>query len=128
MAMIKNCNKMYGFTFKWNEQLKSCTFIVLFLLLIKNSDSRTIDKSSFKDIMIPDAVLQCRAACLEKFALQMDNAVTPPNCHDINNCAMCWDFCGLLFVEERHIFKSMCTNHTCVSFTKFLLSFIQCME
>lgn len=111
-------NKMSGFTFNMKNQIKSYTLIILLMFIIINDavDCRTIDINSYKDIMMPEAIVECRAACLEKFNNDMNNGVTLPNCQDINDCAMCWDFCEFLFVEERHIFKLMCTNHTCVSF------------
>lgn len=104
--------------FKVRKQSESCIYIVLLMLIIRNNpvDGRTIRMSSYKDIMIPEAIVECRAACMNRFLFEMENALTGPSCHGDNNCAMCWDFCQTLFVEERHIFKSMCTNHTCVSF------------
>lgn len=91
---------------------------MLLILILQNGaiESRMIDVNNYKHTKMPDTIVQCRAECINKFSLQMDNIVTLPNCFENNKCAMCWDFCEILFEKERHIFKSICTNHTCVSF------------
>lgn len=103
---------------KTRKQLMFGIFVVLMILIVSDNcvDGRTIDTRNYKDIMIADAVVQCRTNCVQHFLLEEDNKIDELNCREHNNCAMCWDFCDLLFVEEPKVFKSICTSHLCVSF------------
>lgn len=94
--------------------------IVAVLLISIGSDNRvngrTIETKTHKQIMITDSVVQCRTACVQHFLLDTENQIDLLNCREHNNCAMCWDFCQLLFIEEPKVFKSICSSHFCVSF------------
>lgn len=116
---------MSGIRMNLLTQFKPCTLITLVILVLlnKSASGRTIELKNYRDVMIPNEIIQCRAACIDKFLLETDNMIMLPNCHDHNNCAMCWDFCQTLFIEERHIFKSICTNHTCVSLNQHFFLF-----
>lgn len=99
------------------KQSAFCMLTVLFILILSTErvESRNIEMQNYRDVMIPEAIVQCRASCIKRFLFEVENMLTMPSCDDNSNCAMCWDFCQTLFIEERHIFKSICTNHTCVS-------------
>lgn len=100
------------------KQSEFCILTVALILILSTErvDSRTVEMQNYRDLMIPEAIVQCRASCIERFLFEVENMLTMPSCDGHSNCAMCWDFCQTLFIEERHIFKSICTNHTCVSF------------
>lgn len=122
---IKNkCSKMNGFSTNILKQLKSCTLVALIILVLlnKSASGRTIKSKNYQDAMNPDVIVQCQSECIEKFLFQMDNLVTLENNQNYNNCAMCKDFCQILYAKDRHIFKSICADHTCVSFF-FLIKF-----
>lgn len=100
---------------------KQIIFGVLAILIIligsdKCVDGRTIETKTYKDIMITDSVVQCRTACVRHFLLETENQNDLLNCREHNNCAMCWDFCQLLFIEDAKVFKSICSSSFCVSF------------
>lgn len=91
---------------------------VLIILIVSDNcvHGRTIETKNYRDAMIADPVVQCRTTCVQHFLLESDNKIELLNCREHNNCAMCWDFCQLLFVEDPKVFKSICTSHLCVSF------------
>lgn len=102
-----------------SKQFVSIIFVMLIVLSVSDTrvDGRTIEPAnSYKDILIPDIMVQCRASCIDRFLLKKDNEVELLNCGEHSNCAMCWDFCETLFVE-RQLFKNICSNYFCVSFT-----------
>lgn len=103
-----------------SELYKNSTKMIVIVLLIllavldcHRTECRTIE--SEEDVSIPEAVIQCRNACYERFLLQMENIVELERCQSHNTCAMCYDFCGILYVDDRSIFKSICKDFTCVS-------------
>lgn len=114
--------KMNGFSTNILKQLKSCTLVALIILVLMNNSAsgRTIKSKNYRDAMKPDVIVQCQSACIEKFFFQMDNLVTLENNQNDNNGAMCKDFCQILYAKDRHIFRSICTDHTCVSFIFFI--------
>lgn len=107
-----------GFAFNARKSFTFGILVVLVILIVSDNrvDGRTIEMKTYKDIMITDAVVQCRTACVQHFLLETENLIDLLNCREHNNCAMCWDFCQLLFVEEPKVFKSICSSHLCVSF------------
>lgn len=111
---------MSGITLKIRKQLESCTIFMVLLILIVGiniTECRNIQIKTHDNV--PKVITQCRAACIERFLFERENFVTQSNCQDHSYCAMCWDFCVILIVEEKKIFHSMCTNYTCVSFHSF---------
>lgn len=114
---------MSGITLNMRKQIESSTLIVVLLILligINVIECRNIQTKSYERDQMPKVINNCRAACIERFLFERENVVTQLNCNDHNNCAMCWDFCETLIVAKSNMFHSICTNHTCVSF-----SFIQ---
>lgn len=118
MFIKSKCSKMNGFSTNILKQLKSCTLVALIILVLlnKSASGRNIKSKNYRDAMNPDVIVQCQSECIEKFLFQMDNLVTLENNQNYNNCAMCKDFCQILYAKDRHIFKSICADHTCVSF------------
>lgn len=108
---------MSGILSNTRKQLESCIFIMLLITLIgiEQTECRNIRRISYEKILVPKMIDQCRAACLDRFLFDRTNDVMQTNCLDHNNCAMCWDFCELLVVSETNVFRSICSNHTCVS-------------
>lgn len=106
--MVSNIQKQFHF----------CVVAVILIAVLSadSVDSRTIEMENYNEIMIPEAIVRCRATCIDRFLFGMENMLIAPNCRGHNNCAMCWDFCQTLFVVDRPIIKSICTNYTCVCF------------
>lgn len=90
--------------------------LTILCILWRQTNGRVIEKET-KALPIPEGVItQCRLSCLNKFSVETDSSnVLPQSCSSINHCMMCWDFCETLYIQKRTIFKSMCTNPTCVS-------------
>lgn len=104
--------------FKAHKQFIFGILAVLMILIASDNcvNGRTIETKTYKDIMITDSVVQCRTACVQHFLLETENQFDLLNCREHNNCAMCWDFCEFLLVEEPKVFKSICSSQFCVSF------------
>lgn len=102
---------------KARKQPMFSIFAVFMVLIVLGNcvDARIVETKYHKDTTNTDAVVQCRTNCVQHFLLDSDNKINQLNCRDHNNCAMCWDFCQLIFVEEPKVFKSICTSHICVS-------------
>lgn len=104
-------------TLKSREQSMFSIFAVFVVLIVLANcvDGRTVESNNYKNTMVTDAAVQCRTNCVQHFLLESDNKINQLNCREHNNCAMCWDFCQLLFVEEPKVFKSICSSQLCVS-------------
>lgn len=122
MLCSLNLNRAFEGTcvLKAHKQLESSIFVVIMILIISNNgiDGRTIEKKTYEEISMPETVIQCRTACVHNFLIETDNPIELLNCREHNNCAMCWDFCQMLFVEEPKVIKSICSSQFCVSFNK----------
>ena len=98
------CDKILGFWF-WRERLRQ-TFKKLSQQFLRTCvhlhfGGNCINKYSF-------FILQ--------FLYEPSNAVVQSEeCGDRPNCAMCYDYCSMLYQEPKVVMKMMCSDFICVS-------------
>lgn len=87
------------------------TSVIVLIMVTNQVDGRSAELITAIKLFTPVQI--CRATCIRKYVPDDDKAVT---CSNINNCAMCFDYCGSLYEKSNRIFEQMCTNITCVSY------------
>lgn len=89
-------------------------FLVLIISMNAMVDGRyiIIGKTKFT------ALQMCRESCLAKF-LKIQSTTRGEmgeQCTNYPDCYMCYDYCGMLYKEQRTIVIMMCSDEVCVSF------------
>lgn len=100
----------------FNTRIFIILIVVLVLILsalVVDGRSLTVRNEKFTKLQM------CRESCLGKF---LNPSVTSKyeiidKCLTVNNpdCFMCYDYCGLLFMESKTIISMMCGDDVCVS-------------